>query len=136
MVMEQVTLYVEAETAMALTNYLRRHADHFGSRSDAADNLLRHALTNIGEMDARRVGEEAMRAAIAPLLAGYAERIAALLMQSGKDAHRAVQLGEALAAHLLPSEHEAARIAEEARLRATARYTRRDLTIPEIDVSQ
>lgn len=139
MAKEKTILYLGAETAQALVDYVRRHAPRFRSKSDAADYLLHRALT--GDIDegterilapvlAEVVREAARREvldAIAPLLDRQTNRLATLLVQSGKDAHRAAQLAEEILALLSGNMEGAARAGEEARLRAGAHYSRRGL---------
>ncbi len=123
----KTTLYLRAETVQALADYLERHVSHLRSKSDAADYLLRVALDNA---DCRETTQGFTAAAyddLATLLDRHFNQLVALLQQNGKDAHRAAQMAEALSAQLLNDTYETARLAEEARLHATARYTRRDL---------
>lgn len=136
---EKTILYLSAETVQALVDYARRHAPRFRSKSHAADHLLHRALT--GDLDegterilapviAEIVREATRREvldAVAPLLDRQSNRLAALLVQSGKDAHRAASLAEEVLAHLLGSGEQASRVGEEARLQAGARYSRRGL---------
>lgn len=137
---EKTILYLSVETVQALIDYARRHAPRFHSKSHAADHLLHRALT--GDLDegteriiapviAEIVREATRREVldvIAPLLDRQSNRIAALLVQSGKDAHRAAQLSEQLLAHVLGNTEQASRAGEEARLQAGARYSRRGLS--------
>lgn len=143
MAKEKTILYLSTETARALVEYARRHAPRVRSKSDAADYLLRRALT--GDVDegtdgilapliAEIVRETARREIldqISPLLDRQSNRLAALLVQSGKDAHRAARLTEIALAHLTNDPPGAARASEEARLRAGAQYSRRGLDTTE-----
>jgi len=139
MTKEKTVLYLNATTVQSLTDYVRRHARRVRSKSDAADQLLQRALT--GDLDegterilapiiAEIVRETARREIldqIAPLLDRQSNRLAALLVQSGKDAHRAARVAEMVLAHLTGDAQGAARLSEEAQLRAGAQYSRRSL---------
>jgi len=139
MTKEKTILYLDTATVQALTDYARRHARRVRSKSDAADQLLQRALT--GDMDegterilapmiAEIVRETARREIldqIAPLLDRQSNRLAALLVQSGKDAHRAARIVETVLAEVTGDAQGAARLSEEARLRAGAQYSRRGL---------
>ena len=103
---ERTVLYLRVETAQALAGYGLRHASRFRSRSAAADHLLRRAL--MGELDEGMEGvlapalvravRETVRREIAdqtgPLIERQSQRLAGLLVQSGKDAHRAARIAE------------------------------------------
>ncbi len=131
---QRTVVYLRVETAQALVDYGRRHATRFRSRSAVADHLLRRALT--GELDEGmedvlapalvRAVRETVRREIAeqmgPLIERQSQRLAGLLVQSGKDAHRAARIAEGALGHLLADPAHAARVAEEARLQAGARY--------------
>jgi len=123
----KTTLYLRAETVQALADYLERHVSHLRSKSDAADYLLRVALDNTACGESTQGSAAAAYDDLATLIDQHFNQLVTLLQQNGKDAHRAAQMAEALSAQLLNDTYETARIAEEARLRATARYTRRDL---------
>ncbi len=134
MAKRKTILYLTAETAVALGEYQRRHRDRFGSPSAAAEHLLRRAL--LGEFDEglegllaplveRRVEEAAARAVearVAPLLKGQTDRLAGLLVRSGKDARTAHQIGVALLEVLTGDRARARQLAEDARLRAASAY--------------
>lgn len=131
---QRTVLYLTAETAHALGEYLRLHRACFRSRSDAAEHLLRRALA--GGLDEGvedllaptivRVVREATRREIQDgvgvLVERQSNRLAALLVGSGKDAYRAARIAEVALGHLLADPVRAAQIAEEARLEAGARY--------------
>ncbi len=123
----KTTLYLRAETVQALANYLERHVSHLRSKSDAADYLLRVALNNAACGEGTQGSAAAVYDDLATLLDRHFNQLVTLLQQNGKDAHRAAQMAEALSAQLLNDTYETARISEEARLHATACYTRRDL---------
>lgn len=128
---EKTTLYLRSETVQALSDYLHRHAPHLRSKSDVVELLLCRALQDTADARGERAAVEGVRDEIVSYLAQQSDRLAALLLQSGKDAHRAAQMVELLSARILDDTHAAARLAEEARLRAGARYTRRDLPPPD-----
>ena len=133
---ERTVLYLQVETAQALAGYGLRHASRFRSRSAAADHLLRRAL--MGELDEGMEGvlapalvravRETVRREIAdqtgPLIERQSQRLAGLLVQSGKDAHRAARIAEVALGHLLADPARAARVVDEADLQAGARYRR------------
>ncbi len=130
----RIDVYLDAETEIALREYARRHRGRFPSVSRAAAHLLGHALT--GWLDEGmedllaptivRVVREATRREIADgvgaLVERQSNRLAALLVGSGKDAYRAARIAEVALGHLLADPVRAAQIAEEARLQAGARY--------------
>ncbi len=130
----RIDVYLDAETERALRDYARRHRGRFPSVSRAAAHLLGHALT--GWLDEGmedllaptivRAVREATRREIADgvgaLMERQSNRLAALLVGSGKDAYRAARIAEVALGHLLADPVRAAQIAEEARLQAGARY--------------
>jgi len=139
MAKRKTILYLTAETAMALGEYQRHHRERFRSPSAAAEHLLRRALT--AELDegtegllvpvlARAVEEAAARAVearVAPLLKGQTDRLAGLLVRSGKDALVGVGVGVAILERLTGDREGARRLAEEVRLAAGPAYTARGL---------
>jgi len=139
MAKRKTILYLTAETAVALGEYQRRHRDRFGSPSAAAEHLLRRALE--AEVDeglegllipalARAVEAAAARAVearVAPLLKGQTDRLAGLLVRSGKDALSGYGVGVAILERLTGDPAAARRLAEEARLRSGAAYIARGL---------
>ncbi len=138
-------LYLSAEVETALAEYTRRHGGRFRSTSQAAEHLLRRALLAdvdegleglLAPLIERRVAEAAARAVeerVAPLLQAQSNRLAALLVKSGKDALTAAEIGVALAARVTGDRAVARRIAEEARLKAGPAYTRAGLAAGEAD---
>lgn len=132
-------IYLTAETELALAEYARRHRDRFRTTSQAVEHLLRRAL--LGELDEgiegllaptieRRVEEAAARAVearVAPLLRAQTDRLAALLVSSGKDARSAYGVGVAILEWVTGDKAGAQRLAEERRLAAGQRYTRQGL---------
>jgi len=94
----------------------------YGTTGGTTGGCERHQATK-----ARHQTRELISTYLATLIDQHFNQLMTLLQQNGKDAHRAAQMAEALSAQLLNDTYETARIAEEARLRATARYTRRDL---------
>jgi hypothetical protein len=131
---QRTTLYLTAETAYALGEYLRLHRARFRSRSDAAEHLLRRALAGaldegmenlLAPVIVRAVREATRREigdGVGALVERRSNRLAALLVGSGKDAYRAARIAEVALGHLLADSAQAARVAEEARLQAGARY--------------
>lgn len=131
---QRTVIYLTAETAHALGEYLRLHRSRFRSRSDAVEHLLRRALA--GGLDegvedllaptiVRAVREATRREiqdGVGTLVERQSNRLAALLVGSGKDAFRAARIAEVALGHLLADPVHAARVAEEARLQAGARY--------------
>lgn len=136
---ERCELYLNPETARALADYARTHRDRFRTTSQAADHLLRRALmgpVTEGAEDllipaiAQVVRETTKREnldQLHPLLERQTNRLAALLVQSGKDAHIAAGVTAVLLAQVIGDPHRAAAIVEDARLKAGARYSRQGL---------
>ncbi len=132
-------IYLTAETDLALAEYARRHRERFRTTSQAVEHLLQRAL--VGELDegvegllapliARRVEEAAARAVearVAPLLRAQTDRLAALLVRSGKDALGGYGVGVAILERLTGDAAAARRLAAEARLAAGPAYTARGL---------
>ena len=132
---ERYTVNLSTATAAALTDYKARRRSRFTSVSEAADHLLQRAL--IGEVDEglegllvplleRRVEEAAARAVeerVAPLLKAQTDRLAGLLVKSGKDALSSVGVGVAILERLTGDRATAQRVAAEARLQAGPAYT-------------
>ena len=132
-------VFLTAETDLALAEYARRHRDRFRTPSQAAEHLLRRAL--IGEVDEgmegllvpvlERAGEAAAARAVetrlAPLLRAQTDRLAGLLVKSGKDALSGFGVGVAILERLTGDRTTAQRIAADARLQAGPAYTARAL---------
>jgi len=128
-------IYLTAETELALAEYARRHRERFRTTSQAVEHLLQRAL--VGELDegvegllapllARRVEEataRAVEARVAPLLRAQTDRLAALLVRSGKDALSGYGVGVAILERLTGDADAARRLAAEARLAAGPAYT-------------
>jgi len=139
MAKQRTVLSLSPETVCALGEYQQRHRERFRSPSAAAEHLLRRALTT--EIDegtegllipalARAVEEAAARAVearVAPLLKGQTDRLAGLLVRSGKDALSGYGVGVAILERLTGDREGARRLAEEARLAAGPAYTARGL---------
>ena len=129
-------LYASPATARAMADYQRRERRRFPSVSAAGDHLLGRALQ--GELDegmegllaplleraVREATREEVADAVKRLLERQTNRLAALLVQSGKDAHRAAGLGLALLERQTGDRGRAAEIARDVELRAGARYSR------------
>src|SRR3954447_19210895 len=104
----QMTLHLDQAIADALVAYQRQRRGRFPHRSAAAEHLLRRAL--IGAIDegieellaptlARRVESAAARVVreeVAVLLRAQTDRLAGLLVRSGKDARASTALGAAI----------------------------------------
>lgn len=135
----RVALYLDAATVEALNNWQRRHRHHYPSLSDAGQQLLRRAL--LADLDAsdealllphleRRVeaaAERAVREEITALLRAQTDRLAALLVRSGKDARAGVTLATTVLEQLTGDRQHARRLADEARLAAGSAYSVRGL---------
>jgi hypothetical protein len=130
----RIEVYVDAATEIALREYTRRHRNRFPSVSRAAAHLLGHALSAgldegveglLAPTIVRAVREVTRREiadGVGALVERQSNRLAALLVGSGKDAYRAARIAEVALGHLLADSAQAARVAEEARLQAGARY--------------
>ncbi len=128
------TIFLAPDVERALDDYAHRHRVRFPTASRAAEHLLARALA--GGLDEGvedllaptivRVVREATRREIQDgvgvLVERQSNRLAALLVGSGKDAYRAARIAEVALGHLLADPVRAAQIAEEARLQAGARY--------------
>lgn len=133
-------IYLTAETELALIEYARRHRARFRTPSQAAEHLLKRAL--VSEVDEgleglltplieRRVEEAAARAVearVAPLLKAQTDRLAGLLVKSGKDALSGFGVGVAILERLTGDRTKAQALARDARLKAGPAYTRQALT--------
>ena len=142
MTKQKTILYLSAETVGALMEYQRLHRARFRSASAAADHLLGRALG--GELDegmegllaplveraVREATREEVADAVKRLLDRQTNRLAALLVQSGKDAHRAAGLGLAVLERQTGDVGRAAAIARDVELKAGARYRRDGLRAP------
>ncbi len=134
MIRRRCTIFLAPDVERALTDYAHRHRVRFPTASRAAEHLLARALA--GTLDEgvddllapaiMRVVREATRREIGDgvgaLMERQSNRLAALLVGSGKDAFRAARIAEVVLGHLLADPAQAARVAEEARLQAGARY--------------
>ncbi len=130
----RIDVYLDAETERALRDYARRHRGGFPSVSRAAEHLLARALAGaldegvedlLAPIIVRAVRDAARREiqdGVGALVERQSNRLAALLVGSGKDAYRAARIAEVALGHLLADPVRAAQIAEEARLQAGARY--------------
>jgi hypothetical protein len=129
-------LYLGAEVDAALAEYARRHRDRFRTTSQAAEHLLRRALLGgmgegtegllapVIERAVREAAAGAVEGRVLPLLEAQSERLAGLLVRSGKDALSAHHLGAMILEELTGDPARARHAAEEARLRAGAGYAR------------
>ncbi len=128
------TIFLVPDVERALADYTHRHRARFPTASRAAEHLLARALA--GGLDegvegllaptiVRAVRDAARREiqdGVGALVERQSNRLAALLVGSGKDAFRAARIAEIALGHLLADPVRAAQIAEEARLQAGARY--------------
>lgn len=131
----KVVLSLDPATAEALAAFRDRRRERFPHRSAAAEHLLQRAL--LGAIDegveellaptlARRVEAAAARVVreeVAALLRAQTDRLAGLLVRSGKDARASTSLGTAILEELTGDRQRARRLADEARLAAGAAYT-------------
>ena len=129
-------LYLSAEVDTALAEYARRHRDRFQTASQAAEHLLRRALLSgmdegtegllapVIERAVREAAAGAVERRVLPLLQAQTERLAGLLVRSGKDALSAHHLGATILEELTGDPDRARQAAKEARLRAGAEYAR------------
>ncbi len=161
----RMTVFLSPATEMALAEYARRQRNRFDTCSQAADHLLKRALTT--------PVDEGMEGIIAPYLRPLVEqsvsramdaikkdllhgieqavrettrretedamvkhtkalgnRVAALLVNAGKDAHIAVQLCLTLLEYDLEDKERVQAYYEEAKLAASKRYAKRSVEAP------
>ena len=132
-------IYLSADSELALEEYARRKRGRFRTTSQAAEHLLRRAL--VSEVDEGMEGllvpvlERAVEAAaaravetrMAPLLLTQTDRLAGLLVKSGKDALSGFGVGVAILERLTGDRATAQAIAKDARLKAGPVYTRQGL---------
>jgi len=135
----KVTIHLDPTVAAALASYQQRHRRELPTRSAAAGRLLQRALLAAVDADldgllaplvARQVeaaAERVVREEIAVLLRAQTDRLAGLLVRSGKDARAGASLGMAILEQLTGDRQHARRLADEARLAAGAAYTARGL---------
>jgi hypothetical protein len=135
-------LYLAPATARALQAYQARYCTRFPSRSVAGEHLLVRALLGenggldeglegvLAPLLERRVAAAAgqvVRQEISTLLRAQTDRLAALLVRSGKDARMSATLSTAILEQLTGDRAFARRLAEEAHLAAGQAYTARGL---------
>lgn len=135
----RLAVYLDAATAEALAAWQQRHRGRCRSLSEAGQHLLGRAL--LAEVDEglegllipileRRVEEAAERAVreeIIALLRAQTDRLAGLLVRSGKDARASATIGAAILEQVTGDRALARRLADEARLASGAAYTARGL---------
>ena len=134
----RVVLYLTLPTARALGAYQLRQRARFPNLSQAGEHLLgRAVLSEASALDegmegllvpalARRVEEVAervVREEVAALLRAQTDRLAGLLVRSGKDARTGATIGEAILERVTGDRALARRLADEARLAAGPTYT-------------
>lgn len=134
MTKQKTVLYLRPEIAMGLVEYQRRHRERFGSASAAVDHLLARALTAAVDEgaegllvpDLQRAVRETTRREIQeqvlPLIERQTERLAGLLVRSGKDAAGAFGVGAVILERVLGDAARAREIAADVRLRTGAQY--------------
>ncbi len=138
-------VYLSRETSDALVAYRERHRDTFRFESEAIEHLLRRALLGVVSEETEgilapaveRVVREATRQEVRDhmegLIRAQTERLASLLartdqdaLSAGKDAATAATVAAEVLAAVLGDPVRAQTVAAEARLRAGARYARRN----------
>ena len=138
-------VYLAAETSDALAAYHARRRDTFRSESEAVDHLLRRALLGVVSEETEgilapaveRVVREATRQEVRDHMEGVigaqTERLASLLartdqdaLAAAKDAASAAGVAAEVLAVVTGDPVRAQAVADEARLRAGAKYARRD----------
>ena len=144
----RTVLYLAPATARALQAYQARYCARFPSRSVAGEHLLARALLGedngldeglegvLAPLLERRVAAAAgqvVREEIGTLLRAQTDRLAALLVRSGKDARTSATLSTAILEQLTGDRALARRLAEEARLAAGPAYTAHGLRAVEED---
>ncbi len=158
-------IWLSQHVREALIQYTRRHNNRFGTSSQAADHLLKRALTTPVDEGVegiiapylRPLVEQSVSRAMAAikkdLLHGIEQavrettrretedamvkhtkalgnRVAALLVNAGKDAHIAVQLCLTLLEYDLEDKERVQAYYEEAKLAASKRYAKRSVEAP------
>ena len=138
-------VYLSRETSDALVAYRERHRDTFRFESEAIEHLLRRALLGVVSEEAEgllapaveRVVREATRQEVRDhvegLIRAQTERLAGLLartdqdaLAAGKDAAASTTVAAAILEVVTGDPVRAQAVAGEARLRAGAKYARRD----------
>ena len=138
-------VYLTREVSDALVAYHERHRDKFRFESEAIDHLLRRALLGVVSEESEgllapaveRVVREATRQEVRDhmegLIRAQTERLASLLARTdqdaiaaGKDAAASASVAAEVLATVTGDPARAQAVAEEARLRAGAKYARRN----------
>lgn len=131
----KVLLSLDATIVGALQAYQERRRDRFPHRSAAAEHLFARALLGAIEEEIeglliptleRRVeaaAERVVREEVATLLRAQTDRLAGLLVRSGKDCRASVALGTTILEQLTGDRQHARRLTDEARLAAGTAYT-------------
>lgn len=141
---ERHVIYLTSATAVAVADYRARRHTQFRSNSETVEHLLQRALMGafdegmeglVAPVLARLVQQATARAVegtLATLLATQTDRLAALLIRSdrdtiaaGKDAAGAFAIAIAVLEVVLGDRARAIALAEDARLKAGAKYARR-----------
>ena len=131
----KVTIHLDPTVVAALSAYQQRHRRELPTRSAVVGHLLRRELLAAVDADlddllaplvARAVENAAgqvVREEVQILLRAQTDRLAALLVRSGKDARTSASLGTAILERLTGDRTLARRLAKEARLAAGPAYT-------------
>ncbi len=142
----RAALYLTPKVETALVEYTRRHRDRFKTCSQAADHLLARALANPVDEGAESIIAPALISAIEGILRRERDtvrketeeavakqtkqlgnRVAALLVNAGKDAHVGVRLCLNLLEYDLEDPESVKAYYEEAQLAAGKKYSRQGL---------
>lgn len=135
----KTTLHLDPTVLAALDAYQHRHRRTLPTRSAATSLLLRRALLAAIDPDAdgllapevaRQVeaaAERVVREEVATLLRAQTDRLAGLLVKSGKDARSACGIGAAILEQVTGDRALARRLTDEARLASGPAYTARGM---------
>ncbi|HEU5424305.1 MAG TPA: hypothetical protein VFU72_12240 [Nitrolancea sp.] len=135
----RLAIYLDTATAEALASWQLRHRESCPSLSEAGQWLLARALladlnpgaeSLIAPYLERRLTAAIgglVREELSSLLRAQTDRLAALLVRSGKDARTSARLATAILEQLTGDHAFARRLAEEARLAAGPAYTAQGL---------
>ncbi len=131
----KTTLHLDPTVLAALDAYQRRHRRTLPTRSAATSLLLKRALLAAVDPDAdgllapevaRQVevaAERVVREEVGALLRAQTDRLAGLLVRSGKDARTGATIGTAILERVTGDRALARRLADEARLASGPAYT-------------
>lgn len=131
----KTTLHLDPMVLAALDAYQHRHRRTLPTRSAATSLLLKRALLAAVDPDAdgllapevaRQVevaAERVVREEVGALLRAQTDRLAGLLVRSGKDARTGATIGTAILERVTGDRALARRVADEARLASGPAYT-------------